>query len=440
MPSVDDPVAIHHFSPVLSELDDIRPLAVDGAVPPVLDGLYLRNGPNAHPEGSSAGWWTGDGMVHAVELRDGVPVSHLSRWVRTRRLCEATGQRPPPGPSDPVPGPANANIVWHGGRLLALDGTGFPYRLTTELRTVQVEDYDGTLGSPMCARPKIDPVTGAMASIGTDPYGPPYLRYHEHDAAGDLVHVAELDTDGATWQPDFAMTASRVVLFQTPARFDDRYPHPTSGLPYRTDPERPLEVAVVERGTAGLVRWVETAAGIPLQVANAYDDGDTVVMDVLVADGMPDGPAETYGARFERWWVTAAGVTSRSLIDDMPAALVTIDPSLEGRPHRYAYGLEPSPVGARVLVRYDRVRDEKIRWEAGMGRLLSEPVFVRDPDGRADDEGWLLLLCYDPERNGSDLVILDASSPRGRPEALIHLAGRVPGGLHAGWLPAPRYR
>jgi len=65
---------------------------------------------------------------------------------------------------------------------------------------------------------------------------------------------------------------------------------------------------------------------------------------------------------------------------------------------------------------------------------------VRAPDGRADDEGWVLTVVYDATRDASDLIILDASQFAGRPEAVVHLPARVPFGFHGSWVAAVDYR
>ncbi len=62
-------------------------------------------------------------------------------------------------------------------------------------------------------------------------------------------------------------------------------------------------------------------------------------------------------------------------------------------------------------------------------------MFVRAGDGRAEDEGWVLSVVYDAERDASDLVILDATSFAGPPVATVHLPARVPFGFHGSWVP-----
>ena len=47
-------------------------LAVEGALPPELSGVYMRNGPNPK-SGFAAHWFLGDGMLHGVRLEKGQP-------------------------------------------------------------------------------------------------------------------------------------------------------------------------------------------------------------------------------------------------------------------------------------------------------------------------------------------------------------------------------
>jgi carotenoid cleavage dioxygenase len=47
----------------------------------------------------------------------------------------------------------------------------------------------------------------------------------------------------------------------------------------------------------------------------------------------------------------------------------------------------------------------------------------------------VLSIVYDASRDGSDLVILDATDFGGRPVATVALPQRVPFGFHGTWLP-----
>ena len=85
------------FAPVTREVEAFD-LAVDGALPPELSGLYVRNGSNPRT-GTSPHWFFGDGMVHGVRLDRGRAAWYRNRYVRTP-LYEASaafGSGPPGG-------------------------------------------------------------------------------------------------------------------------------------------------------------------------------------------------------------------------------------------------------------------------------------------------------------------------------------------------------
>jgi len=58
-----------NYAPVQKEVTAFD-LPVQGAIPPALRGRYVRNGPNPK-SGVSPHWFTGDGMLHGVRMKDG---------------------------------------------------------------------------------------------------------------------------------------------------------------------------------------------------------------------------------------------------------------------------------------------------------------------------------------------------------------------------------
>ena len=92
MTTVANPYLVGNFGPVTEEVTAFD-LPVEGTVPAELRGRLLRNGPNPINVGDPATyhWFVGDGMVHAIELRDGKAASYRNRWVRTERAAAALG-------------------------------------------------------------------------------------------------------------------------------------------------------------------------------------------------------------------------------------------------------------------------------------------------------------------------------------------------------------
>src|SRR3984957_21141949 len=140
-PARVNPYLAGNFAPVRSE-DDFSDLPVKGEIPRELAGVLFRNGPNPQfePRDPAHHWFAGDGMIHAFSFDSG-KVSYRNRFVRTpkweleheagRSMFGTFGN---PMTSDPSvigkeSGVANTNIVWHAGKLLALEEGHQPFEM-----------------------------------------------------------------------------------------------------------------------------------------------------------------------------------------------------------------------------------------------------------------------------------------------------------------------
>ncbi len=437
-----------NFAPVLEERSDDHVLEVTGVLPPDLTGRFLRNGPNPvtlPADTADYHWFSGDGMVHAVSLSAGRATGYRNRWVRTRLLASKVATARPLGPSETVDGPANTHVIRHAGTTLALVESGLPHALSPELDRARVHDFDSALSSPMTAHPKVDPDTGELVFFGLDPFGPPFLRFHVVDAAGQLTCTEDIEIPRATMMHDFGVTATRAVFLDLPVVFDLALAARGRPIPYRWDPEYGARIGVLPRdGVGGDVRWVSMDPSYAFHVVNAFDDGDETVVDVVRYDrAFETGPGEVVSRSLptlHRWTVDPVGNRVREeMLDDVPVEFPRIAPEVAGTPHRYAYATrladDPERPGFEGLVKYDLVRDEATRFDPGPDRSPGEPVFVRAADGAGEDEGWVLCLVHDATRGASDLVVLDATSFAGPPVATVHLPARVPFGFHGSWVP-----
>jgi carotenoid cleavage dioxygenase len=121
-------------------------LTVKGAIPRELGGRYLRIGPNpaGKPNPARYHWFTGDGMVHGIRIKDGEALWYRNRWVRSTSVSRVLGEAPAPGPrlSDSA---VNTNIIGHAGRFWALvEAGGTPVELDGDLATIAHNPFDGT--------------------------------------------------------------------------------------------------------------------------------------------------------------------------------------------------------------------------------------------------------------------------------------------------------
>lgn len=215
-----------NFAPVARE-QTATDLTVTGAIPEQLDGRYLRNGPNPIGEVDPAvyHWFMGDGMVHGVRLREGRAEWYRNRWVRSAGAAAALGEHPRGGGrrgAFDVLG-ANTNVIGHAGRTVALvEGGGANHELTSELDTVGVCDFDGTLPGGYTAHPKRDPVTGELHAVSYFFGRGSTVQYSVIDTAGKARRTVDIEVTGSPMMHDFSLTERYVVFYDLPVVFDAR--------------------------------------------------------------------------------------------------------------------------------------------------------------------------------------------------------------------------
>lgn len=436
-----------NFAPLPAEVETGE-LWTEGTLPPDLDGYLLRTGPNPAmvPDPGRYHWFSGDGMVHAIALREGRAVGHRSRWVRTRRLSAELGTPAPAGPSEAIDGPANTHVVHHAGRILALCESGLPHRLDRDLSTVRVEDFDGSLSVPMTAHPHRDPRTGSLVAFGYDPFGPPYLWVYEVDPQGTVSWSRSVELDRCVMVHDMAVTQTRTVVFDLGVVLDEDLALAGHALPFRWDPGHANRIGLVDRGDPeAAVTWIGVDPCFVYHVMGAYDDGGEVVVDLAVHGASFDlgfgGRLGSGRPVLERWRINETSRTvTRDVVDDRSVEFPRIDELHETLPFRFGYAAEMDPgLGVEQfggLLKFDRARGEVEAFRPSRGVAMGEPIFVRADDGRSDEEGWVLSVGYDPARDASDLYVLDASSFGNEPVAVVHLPGRIPFGFHGSFVAA----
>jgi carotenoid cleavage dioxygenase-like enzyme len=428
-----------NYAPVHDELTAFD-LPVQGSVPAELNGWYLRNGPN--PRSGAGHWCVGDGMVHGVRLENGRAAWYRNRWVRTESF-----ERPFPNYNDDGTrnlhsSIANTHVVRHAGKTLALMEFSLPYEISNDLETLGAYDFGGKLMDSMTAHPKICPATGEMHFFGSGNIFEPHVIYHRADADGQLTINRPIDVPALTLMHDFALTADHVVFMDLPLLFDLSFALTQQNerdLPYRWHDQYPARLGVLRRDDPyGPVRWFDIDPCFVFHIANAYDSGSSIVLEVLRYPEMWRDSSE-FGTDAElwRWSINLdTGMVEESQLDDRGVEFPRVDDRLAGAAARYSVA-----VGSGALVRYDLQRDTASEHRFG-GRVShgapsapGEAVFA-PAVGKSDElAGWYLTYVYDPVTDGSDLVIIDASDFEGDPVARVRLPRRVPHGFHGNWIP-----
>ncbi len=439
MTTVENLYLTGNYAPVPDELSAVD-LPVSGRLPQELQGRYLRNGPNPvlAPEPSTYHWFTGDGMVHGVRLRDGKAEWYRNRWVRSANVAAALGEQPRPGPVHAgMDFSANTNVIGHAGRTFAIVEAGArPYELSNELETVGPCDFDGTLPGGYTAHPKRDPQTGELHAISYFWGWGNKVQYSVIGIDGRVNKLVDVDVSGSVSVHDMSLTERYAVIYDLPVVFDLEAAGAGASFPYRWDPEYNARVGLLPRtGTADDVKWFDVEPCYVFHPLNAYDDGDQVILDVVRHPRMfatdRHGPNEG-GTTLDRWTIDIpAGKLREERVDDHSQELPRVDERRVGRRHRFGYAMTV-PDGALVKHDFERGTTEV---RASDTVHAGEAVFVPRADDAAEDDGWVMSIVYDAHRDASDLVVLNAQDFTGEPQAVVHLPARVPFGFHGNWIP-----
>jgi carotenoid cleavage dioxygenase len=435
-----------NYAPVSHEVQ-AHDLVVRGALPPELDGLYVKNGSNP-PRADSPHWFFGDGMVTGVRLSGGTAQWSRNRYVATTPHETGTGFAQ--GPMDKGNNQSNVSCIWHGGKLLTSGEVGAPYQLRpADLSTIGVYDFAGVLPGSFTAHPKIDPATGRMHAFGYT-FTEPYLSYYVIEPDGTMSLAEGIEIPASTMIHDFAITETDAVFWDLPVAFDIelalKFVDDPSVLPFVWRPELGARIGVMPlEGGASNIQWFDIDPCYVFHSVNAYRQGDEVTIDVSRLSSMfaTTKPGLGGESSLRRWTVnTASGkVTDDVLETENPGDLPGRDPRRVGREYRYGYltGTRPSDVTVDLggIIRHDFVAGTRTMWEPGPSRHATEPLFVpADAADTADDAGWLLSFVHDDAAGETVLAVLDASDVAAGPVAEVVMPQRVPYGFHATFVPA----
>jgi carotenoid cleavage dioxygenase len=438
---IRNPYLEANFAPVAEEITAFD-LPVSGAIPKDLNGRLLRIGPN--PVGPvdprTYHWFTGAGMAHGVRLSDGKAEWYRNRFVLSEAVAHALGHPaftgPGNGPRDFSP---NTNIIDIGGRTYAIVEAGaLPVELTDELDSVTRSNLAGTLHRGFSAHPKFDPVTGELHVLTYEP-GLPVLSYLTVDAAGLAHRIADIAAPHQPMVHDVAFTATKIIVLDLPVTFDPQLLG--REFPFAWNPKQTPRIGLLPRsGDLAGLRWIAAPECYVFHVMNAFDDGDTVIIDVVRHPRMFDrerrGPDE--GApRLVRWRIDMKnGRLSEIVLEERGCEFPRFNDAFAGRAYRYGYtsGVHQGQLFGPTF-KHDLCTGQTEMHDYGPGRMAQEPVFVARDGANAEDDGWVLSYVHDATRNACDVVILDAQNFAGDPVAAIHLPVRVPFGFHGNWLP-----
>lgn len=452
-----NPYLTGNFAPVHSE-DDFD-LEVTGRIPAEIRGAFYRNGPNPQfqPRGEYH-WFAGDGMIHGFFVENG-KVRYRNRYVRTPKWqvenaagASLFGGFGNPMTSDPSvlgkdSGVANTNILWHAGRLLALEEGHMPTRM--DPLTLETLGYDEQYKGRVTAHPKLDPETGEMVwfgySIGDMPFSK-VVSYGVTDAAGTVVRRDDFEAPYSSMVHDFLVTR-RHALFPILPLTGDLQRVMSGGPAYAWEPEKGSHVGVLARDAdVSTMRWFTTDACYVFHPMNAWEEGDKIYADVMEYEEAPlfprvDGTStKGGGARMVRWTFDLADTSNtikREQIDDLAGEFPRFDERHAGLAYRHGWfagnSRRPGQILFDCVAHLDLKTGKRSAYTFAPGDAPGEPIFIPRSASAEEGDGWVIAVVYRGEEDRSDFVVFDAQDISAGPIATAKMPRRVPFGFHGNW-------
>jgi carotenoid cleavage dioxygenase-like enzyme len=432
------------YTPVAEEVTVQWPM-VAGGLPPELDGRFVAVGANPLGDYDPAvdHQFAGDAMLHGLRLRAGRAEWYRNRWLRTDRVCAASGELPTPGPRRGLSDNANAGLVEHAGRLLALgDGGVPPHQIGPDLDTVARIDFDGALPGGLCSRPVTDPLTGELHAVGRQA-GRDQVGYVVLDPLGRIRSAEPITVKGSPMMPGPGLTDRHAILFDLPVTRGERAAAAGDRIPYTWDEGHGARLGVLPRdGGDADVLWMEVEPCFVFHPVNAYECGRRIVVDVIrhgrAFDRDPLHPSESRPALW-RWTIdSAAGQVSEEQLSVEPQEFPVIDRRYGGGPHRFVWSVglredRGAALGGPRLLRHDLREGRTDVHRLRPGQEAGVPVFVPRGACAQEGDGWLLTLVHDAATQHSALHVIDTDDFTGPPVAVVSLPVRVPHALDALW-------
>lgn len=440
---------------------------IKGRMPADLDGVFFRNGPGRFELGGERyhHWFDGDGFAQRWQISQG-KVSHRGKFVATQKFTDESqaGQFLYPGfgtqisrraaKSNDTMNAANTNLLPFGGRLYALWEGGSATELHPgTLDTIGIRSWREDLKSmPFSAHPKIDQ-DGSMWNFGALP-GSGRLALYRIGTNGELLQAGVVEVPQLAMVHDFVISGQHMIFLVPPydllpdtdLSFADRHAWAGSG-----PQARPMRAVVVSKATLQLRQVFELDPRMAFHFGNAFDDGQTTRLDVVLHDG--DAIA-SFGALMR-------GERQSNLPERSHTAQITLDyasgkayqarlfgtsefprvmPQVVGRRHRKLAVLSSAArnrehvLDTVNLVDTDTGKADSFRFDAGW--QAEEHVLVPRRDARSETDGYLVGVVQDTRRGATVMSVFDAAHVGDGPLALARLGYRTPICFHGNFLPA----
>ena len=466
---------------VEEELTNIELKIAKGNVPEGLSGTFYRNGPGQLERGGKIVHhpFDGDGMIAAMCFKNG-KVNFSNRFIRTKAWQEEEkaqkflyrgvfGTQKPGGQifnafDLRLKNIANTNVIKLGDELLALWEAASPYSLNPKtLETNGLSNLNGVLKTEeaFSAHPRFDPGHHGkprMVTFGVKTGPKSTLRLMEFETegpnAGKLLNDRKDQFNGFAFLHDFAITPNWAIFLQNAINFN-----PIPFILGQKGAAQCLSSKSGEKAKFWLIpRDCGSFAGQPPVILdapkgfvfhhlNAYEKNEEIVIESIFYKDFPSiGPNQDF--RQINFDLIPEGILKRCRIDlrerqfeidtlsEQCCEFAMVNPNKEGKSARFSWmATAAKEIGngpLQKIKKLDLSNGKKYFWTPGPKCFVNEPLMIPNGYSNKEDEGWIVLLVWNGERIGTDLVILKSEDLT--EQAVLELPIAITYGLHGSWV------
>ncbi|PHM67326.1 carotenoid oxygenase family protein [Xenorhabdus sp. KJ12.1] len=457
-----------------SQLDEVDSylFPVEGCVPKDLVGTFYRIGPGRLNRGEQ--WYNhpfdGDGMICKVTFsKNGV--HYLNRHILTEQylaeekkgkfLYRSIGTVPDgiafKNRFFSIKNPANTNVVYHGGHLLALWEGGFPHKINPKtLETISKFDFSYSIKwwerahlrlnikeLPFSAHPKKLCGDDNLYSFGVN-YGiQTALLIYMVDSELNLTIKNKIKLKRRYLVHDFFVTKNYYAFFLSSVhvKLNLRNIFGKTSLISDISSSKGVEseVLLVARDGSS-ASFYDAPPGLIFHFSNGFEDSDgMIIFDAPIWDKFPTFNEDMFSDNRAYLFRFILNPSSKCVMKE-PLFNGSVDypivnPDYYGKKNRYiwfvCFGEGKNAFSKKSIVKLDLYEMKTIYYDF-KDSVPEEPVFVSKKNSVNEDDGWLILKVYRSDIHKTEIVILDAETLM--LVCKLRLPHHIPMGLHHYWI------
>ena len=427
-------------------------VAVQGTLPPWLEGTLIRTGPAKFEveKQSLRHWFDGFAMLHAFAFCNG-RVAYANRFLESRAYtyaqqhgkigyrefasdpCRSLFKRfvqmfcKNLNTTDNTTDNGNVHIAKIANKFVAL--TEIPLPVAFDPKTLQaagIVKYDDDIpGDTTTAHPH-DNTQEALNFVTHFSKNSTYNVYRLSHNSRRRTYIASIPTKRPAYIHSFGLTENYIIIIECPFTVNPLRLL-VSGKPFienfQWHSSQETRIVLMHRKT-GTVKTYTTEPFFAFHHINAFEQGENIIIDLcaykdativqlLYLDNLRNRTQPIPSSQFRRYTLSPHAAVTYEVISHELEELPRINyDAVNARPYRFAYGLGKSDSHAFLnkIVKVDIHNRRSSVWSEA-ACYPGEPVFVPKLLGQGgEDKGLILSVVLNTKKGVSFLLVLDAQT------------------------------